>query len=403
MTPVFEYEARNREGERISGILEGEDTSLVARQLREKGYYVTSISKKSERKDIGEFLKFSRKVKIKDLAVFSQQFAAMIDAGISLVDALNILQEQVEHERLKEVITAIREDIETGSGLSEAMAKHPDVFPDLYCQMVMAGESGGVLDKVLNRLAAHYERQDEINGKIKSGLYYPVTILVVAIAVVIFLVTTVVPQFVSIFSSVGGVLPLPTRILLALSSFMQHYWWVIILGIVGIILALVKYKQTPQGEYRFDKLLLKIPIIGKMVRKIYLSRISSTLAILLESGVDLLSGLTIIEEVVGNKVYAEILSKARLQVREGVPLSRPLSTAEEFPAMVVHMVKVGEEAGSLELMLKKVASFYEREVEASIDGTISLIEPALIVCLALVVGFIVISIAMPMFDMYQYF
>lgn len=403
MAPVFEYEAKNREGEKISGTLEVEDASLVVKQLREKGYFVTSLNQKTNKKDTGGYFSFSKRVKISDLAIFSQQFAAMIDAGISLVDALEILRGQTDHPRLKEVIIAIQEDVEAGSGLSEAMLKYPDVFPDLYCQMIRAGETGGILDKVLNQLAEHYERQDEINGKIKSALYYPVTILLVAIVVIIFLITNVVPQFISIFSSIGGVLPLPTRILLSVSDFLQHYWWAIIIGITAIILILYNYKKTPRGEYWFDKLILKVPVIGKMMKKIFLSRLTNTLAILLDSGVDLLSALTVVEDVIGNQVFARILTEARAQVREGVTLSQPLSETKVFPSMVVQMIKVGEEAGSLEQMLKKISDFYEREVEANVEGTISLIEPVMIICLAIVVGFIVISIVMPMFEMFQYF
>lgn len=403
MAPVFEYEAKNREGEKINGVLEVEDASLAAKQLREKGYFITSLNQKTKKKDAGGYFSFSKRVKISDLAIFSQQFAAMIDAGISLVDALEILRGQIDHPRLKEVIIGIQEDVETGSGLSEAMLKYPDVFPDLYCQMIRAGETGGILDKVLNQLAEHYERQDKINGKIKSALYYPATILLVAIVVIIFLITNVVPQFVSIFSSIGGALPLPTRILLSVSDFLQHYWWAIIMGITAIILILYNYKKTPRGEYWFDRLILKVPVIGKMMKKIFLSRLTNTLAILLDSGVDLLSALTVVENVIGNQVFARILTEARVQVREGVTLSQPLSETKVFPSMVVQMIKVGEEAGSLEQMLKKISDFYEREVEASVEGTISLIEPVMIVCLAIVVGFIVISIVMPMFDMFQYF
>lgn len=403
MAPVFEYEAKNREGEKISGTLEVEDASLVVKQLREKGYFVTSLNQKTKKKDTGGYFSFSKRVKISDLAIFSQQFAAMIDAGISLVDALEILRGQIAHPRLKEVIIGIQEDVETGSGLSEAMLKYPDVFPELYCQMVRAGETGGILDKVLNQLAEHYERQNEINGKIKSALYYPFTILLVAIVVIIFLITNVVPQFISIFSSIGGALPLPTRILLSVSDFLQHYWWAIIIGITAIILILYNYKKTPRGEYWFDKLILKVPVIGKMMKKIFLSRLTNTLAILLDSGVDLLSALTVVEDVIGNQVFARILTEARAQVREGVTLSQPLSETKVFPSMVVQMIKVGEEAGSLEQMLKKISDFYEREVEANVEGTISLIEPVMIICLAIVVGFIVISIVMPMFEMFQYF
>lgn len=403
MAPVFEYEAKNKKGEKLKGTLEVDESSQVVKQLREKGYYVTSINTKIEKKDVREYISVNKKVKISDLTTFSQQFAAMIDAGISLVESLEILREQIEHPRLLEVIVEIQKDVETGSGLSEAMARYPKVFPELYCQMVKAGETGGILDQVLNELAEYYERQAEINGKIRSALYYPVAISLVAVAVVIFLLTSIVPQFVSIFSTLGGKLPLPTRILLVLSSIIQNYWWLLLAFVLGIILILYRYKKTPRGELIFDRLTLKVPLFGQMMQKIIISRMANTLSILLESGVDLLSALTVTEDLIGNRVYASIITKARGQVREGVTLSQSLSGEKAFPRMVVQMIRVGEESGSLEKMLQKISDFYKREVAASVEGTISMIEPIMMVCLALVVGFIVISIVMPMFEMFQYF
>lgn len=403
VSPVFEYQARNRQGEKVNGTLEVENSNTVARQLKEQGYFVTSINEKHQRKDLGEYFKLSQRVKTSDLAIFSQQFSAMINAGISLVDSLNIMQDQTENTKLKEVLVAVQEDVETGLGLSETMMKYPNVFPDLYCQMVKAGETGGILDRVLIQLAEHYEKQEEINGKLKSALYYPITILCMAVVVVIFLIAKVVPQFVSMFDNLGGQLPLPTRILMGTSDFMQNYWWAIIIGLVVIFLVLYSYKKTPKGEYLFDKLLLKLPMIGKMMKKVLISRFASTLSILLTSGVDLLSALTVVEDVLGNKVYGRLMTEARGQVREGINFSKPLAEAKEFPPMVVQMVRVGEETGTLDEMLLKITSFYDREVETSVEGTISMIEPVMIVFLAIIVGFIVISIVMPMFDMFQYF
>ena len=403
MAPEFNYVAKNKSGDEIKGNLEADNSSLVASQLKEKGYYVTSIKEKKARKSIDEYFKFHKRVKIDDLAVFSQQFSVMINAGISIVQAIGILRDQTENSRFKEIIGKVQEDIETGTGLAEAMSKYPDVFPDLYCQLIRAGETGGVLDQVLNKLADHYERQSELNGKVKSALYYPIAILIVAIAVVIFLLLKVVPQFVSMFEDFGAQLPLPTRILLGTSEFMQNYWYVIFAVLAVIAVALYYYKQTQKGSYKFDQLILQIPIIGNMMKKVYISRITSTLAILLNSGVDLLSSLAIVEDVVGNEVYGQILTEARIQVREGVNLSDPLSESREFPKMVVQMIKVGEEAGNVGQMLEKISSFFDREVEASVESSISLIEPVMIVFLAVIVGFVAISIVTPMFDMFQQF
>ena len=403
MAPIYEYEAISRGGERVAGRIEADRSNIAAKQLKESGYYVTSIKEVQEKKDLGSVLKASGRVKTKDLTIFSHQFAAMIDAGISLVNAFNILYEEAEHPKLKEVIREIQEDIETGSSLSDAMSRHPKVFPELYCQLVRAGETGGVLNTVLNQLAAHYDKQEEINGKVKSALYYPITILVIAVFVVIFLVVKIVPTFVGMFNSSGAALPLPTRILLGASDFLQTYWWALLLGIGGLLAIFYSYRQTPSGELQLDKLILKIPVIGNMMQKVILSRFSSTLAILLGSGVDLISSLNIVEDVVGNKVYANALVEARGQVREGVSFSRPLANMPIFPSILVQMVKIGEESGNLEMMLNKVSNFYDREVGNAVEASISLIEPLMIVFLAGVVGFIVISIVLPMFEMFQQF
>ena len=402
MAPIYEYEAISRGGERVAGRIEADRSNIAAKQLKESGYYVTSIKEVQEKKDLGSVLKASGRVKTKDLTIFSHQFAAMIDAGISLVDAFNILYEEAEHPKLKEVIREIQEDIETGSSLSDAMSRHPKVFPELYCQLVRAGETGGVLNTVLNQLAAHYDKQEEINGKVKSALYYPITILVIAVFVVIFLVVKIVPTFVGMFNSSGAALPLPTRILLGASDFLQTYWWALLLGIGGLLAIFYSYRQTPSGELQLDKLILKIPVIGNMMQKVILSRFSSTLAILLGSGVDLISSLNIVEDVVGNKVYANALVEARGQVREGVSFSRPLANMPIFPSILVQMVKIGEESGNLEMMLNKVSNFMTGSGNA-VEASISLIEPLMIVFLAGVVGFIVISIVLPMFEMFQQF
>jgi len=399
---MFEYEVRSQNGQKIEGTLEAENESMLAKNLRKKGYYILDISRKRQGINLSDINIFQRNVKLNDLAVFARQFSAMINSGISIIDALDILRDQIDHPRLKEVVIAVTEDIETGSDLSESLSKHPDVFPELFVQMVRAGETGGIIGDVLDRIAEHYEKQDELQGKIKSALYYPVTIMVIAFLVVIFLLTNVVPTFVSMFQDLGAQLPLPTRILLGLSSFMQSYWWLLGLILIALFFFFRNYRNTPEGRLRTDRMLLKIPQIGTMLQKIYLSRFSSTLAVLLSSGVDLLQSLSIVEGVVGNQVYAQALIDARIKVREGSTLSEPLQKREEFPKLLVHMIKVGEESGAMSKMLNKVSMFYDREVDRSVEGVVSIIEPVIIVFLAVVVGFVVISIVMPMFDMYTY-
>jgi type IV pilus assembly protein PilC len=325
----------------------------------------------------------------------------MINAGVSLVESLEIMRNQLEHPRLKEVISSIQEDVETGSSLSEAMGEHPDVFPRLYRQLIKAGETGGVLDRVLNQLTDHYKRQDELMNTIKSSLYYPLAILVVAVAVVIFLVIKIVPTFVNMFADLGAELPFPTRMLLSISTFLQNYWLGLILAIIITGYLLYRTAQTSAGKYKLDKFSLNIPVIGDMLGKIYISRFCSVLAILLDSGVDLLSSLVIVENVVGNSVYEEAIVESRTNVREGSNLSETLAEKDIFPDMIVQMINVGEESGSIGDMLYNISDFYEREVQSAIDGAVSLIEPVLIVGLAVVVGFVAISIVTPMFDMFQ--
>ncbi len=399
---MFEYEVKTQSGEKIDGTLEAENESMLASNLRKKGYYILNIKRKREGFDLSNISLFEKKVKLNDLAVFARQFSAMINSGISIIDALDILRDQIDHPKLQKTVIAVTEDIETGSDLSESLAKHPDVFPELFIQMVKAGETGGIIGDVLDKIANHYEKQDELQGKIKSALYYPVTIMVIAILVVLFLLTNVVPTFVSMFSDLGAELPLPTRILIGTSSFLQSYWWLVGLILVALYFAFINYRKTPEGKLRTDRLILKIPQVGTMMQKIYLSRFSSTLSVLLSSGVDLLASLTIVEDVVGNKLYQKALTEARIKVREGSTLSDPLSKREEFPKLLVHMIKVGEETGGMSSMLEKVSMFYDREVDRSVEGVVSIIEPVIIVFLAVVVGFVVISIVMPMFDMYTY-
>ncbi len=402
MAPVFEYEARSRTGKKIKGTLTADEPSVVANQLKEQGYFITSVNKKPGKKDIGEYFDFRKKVKIKDLAVFSQQFSVLIDSGIPLIDAIILLQRQTNNRKLKEVLNNVQEDVETGSSLSGAFENYLDVFPPLYYQLIKAGEAAGVLDRVLSNLANHYEKQDELNGKVKSALYYPITILCVAVIAVVFMIIVIVPQFVGMFTDMGAELPLPTKILLEMSGFLQKYWWFITVLIVLIIYGLKKYIDTTTGKFRFDKLKLQLPIAGNLFRKITISRFTGTLSVLLNSGVDLLTALNIVEDIVGNSVFARVITDSRSSVREGISLSEPLEKSGEFPGMVVQMLKVGEETGKVDGMLQKISSFYDREVESTVEGTISMIEPLMIVMLAIIVGFIVISIVMPMFDMFSY-
>jgi type IV pilus assembly protein PilC len=403
MASLFEYEAKDRNGNKVTGELEADNKTAIATQLKEKGYYITNISVKKQSKDVSEIINFNNSVSTKELSVFSQQFATMIDSGISLVDSLQIMYDQMDNKFFRKSLEEILEDVETGVSLANAMQKHAKIFPTLYIELIRAGEAGGVLDIVLNKLADHYERQSKLNSMVKSALYYPLTILTVAILVVTFLVIQVVPQFVGMFSSLGANLPLVTRILLAISDFIRGYWWAILLFIVLMIFIFSRYRQTENGRLKTDKLILKIPVFGDMMQKIYLSRFSSTLSILVDSGVGLLESLSIVENVINNKVYSDALTMVRVQVREGMSLAAELDRYPKlFSLMVIQMTRVGEETGALPKMMVKISDFYDSEVETSVDGVITLIEPAMIVILAVVVGFVAVSIITPMFDMFQY-
>jgi len=402
MAPVFEYQARSKSGKKVNGTISADEPSLVASQLKEQGYYVTSVDQKVEKKDVGEYFSFLNRVTINDLAVFSQQFSVLINAGISLVDAIELLNDQTNNKKLQEVLREVQEEVETGSSLSDAFKNHSDVFPPLYYQLIKAGEAGGRLDTVLANLAEHYERQEELKNKVKSAMYYPVVVLIIAVLAVIGMLMFIVPQFVGMFADMGAELPLPTRILLMLSNFLQNYWWLLGGILAVIIFALLQYNKTAKGKLFFDSLKLKIPIMGILFKKIAISRFSGTLSMLLNSGVDLLAGLGIVEEVVGNDVYSQFITESRIKVRDGESLSASIEKDDLFPNMVVHMLRIGEETGQIDQLLQKVTDFYDREVESAVEGSISMIEPLMIVMLAIVVGSAVIAIVLPMFDMFQH-
>ncbi|MFW5962367.1 MAG: type II secretion system F family protein [bacterium] len=399
MAPIYEYEAKNKDGKKRSGKLEAASPIDVANELRKEGFFITSIKEDiaSKKKDIQ--IRFGKRVKINDIALFSQQFSVMINAGIPLINCLNILHNQTENEDFKKVIADLEENVKTGASLSEAMQRHPKIFPDIYCYMIQAGEAGGVLDKVLAELTKHYQKQNELNSQIKSAMYYPITILVATIGALFFLLAKVVPNFLSIFSEFDAELPMPTQMLLKLSNLMESYWWVILIffGITGVIF--YKYTNTPKGKYRFHSFILKSPLFGKMIRKIAISRFSSTLSVLLNSGVNLLLAIDIVENVVENQVIATVLEKAKIQLRGGTNLSIPLEESGEFPDMVVQMIKIGEETGQLDNMLTKISDFYEKETEIAIEGLVSLIEPLMIFFMAGAIGTIAVAIMLPMFDL----
>ncbi|AEF17190.1 MULTISPECIES: type II secretion system F family protein [Thermoanaerobacterium] len=400
--PTYTYKARDMDGNLITGTLELDTLSSCVDSLKQKNYYILDVKEKVEKKDIFESINSSRKVKVKDIAVFCRQFSVLINAGIPIVASLATLSEQVENKRLKKALTDVYEDVQKGKTLSESMRKHPDVFPMLLFNMIEAGEVSGTLDKVLNEMAEHFEKENNLNQKIKSALAYPAIVSIVAVLVVVFLVTNVLPTFVGMFKNAGAQLPTPTLILLGLSDSIAHYWYVYLGNIVLLIFVLLRTIKTDRGRELFDFLMLKIPIFGPLNVKIITSRFTRTLSTLIGSGIPLMESLSVVEKVVGNTVVANGLKKAEEEIKRGNGLALPLKKIDIFPPMVIQMIKVGEDSGSLDSILKKTADFYDSEVDTAVSQMTTLIEPLIIVLLASIVGFIVVSIVMPMFQMYNF-
>jgi type IV pilus assembly protein PilC len=385
----------------LEGTLEADSTKLVANKLREMGYVPVAIDKKSAgamQKELHLPGLGGSRVKLKDIAVFSRQFATMINSGLSLLRSLYILTEQTENKALAKVCDEVRQDVEKGASLSQALSRHPKVFNRLYIAMVRAGETGGVLDSVLLQLAATIEKQVELRGKIKSAMTYPVAVFALVLLIVTAMLLFIVPMFKDLYADLGGTLPLPTRILLLVSSVVVKFFPLVILSQVVAIFLFKRWIQTDKGRAAFDKFKLKIPVFGKLVHKTALTRFSRTLAVLLRSGVPILESLEITSETVGNTVVAGAIKDVQEGVKQGEAISQPLTKHDIFPPMVVQMMAVGEETGALDEMLDKIGEFYEQEVEAMVDSLTSLLEPLLICVMGAAVGGMVVALYMPMFN-----
>ncbi|MFN8232755.1 MAG: type II secretion system F family protein [Actinomycetota bacterium] len=397
MSDTYQYKVRDRSGNLVSGTLVADNERLVLDRLREMGYTPLEVGKEKKGLNIEINLR-PAKVKLKDLSVFSRQFATMVNSGLPILRGLSILAEQTSNKELARVLGEVRGDVEQGASLSAAMQKHPKVFNDLYIAMIKSGETGGVLDDVLLRLASLLEREVHLRQKIKSAMTYPIAVVALVVLIMSAMLLFVVPQFKNIYSQLGGTLPLPTRVLLGLSDLMKQYWYVFILAaIVGRFL-FRRYKRTAAGRETVDRLKLKVPVFGSLFHKTALSRFSSTLGMLLRSGVPILQALDIVTDTVNNRVIARAVADVQSSVREGESIAKPLSKHAIFPPMVVQMLAVGEETGQIDTMLDKVATFYDQEVEASVDALTSLIEPLLIAIIGGCVGAAVIALYMPMFN-----
>lgn len=389
---------RDQQGVLRNGELEAENRDLIVQKLLSQGLYILSLEEKKESKSIELSFPFPR-VKTEELVVFTRQLATMLAAGLSILRSFSILGAQTQNKTLQTTILQINDDIEAGAALWEAMHKHPKIFSGVYISMIRAGELGGVLDVVLERLGGHLERDAEITAKVKSASIYPAIIAIFTVVMVFGIITFVMPTFTVMFTAAGMKLPAPTRILLAMGLFLKKYFWLVILLSVGLVFALKKWGTTAAGRYFFDNLYLRIPVLGKTVSRIVVSRFARTMGTLVRSGIPVLQALEAVEEVVGNAVIARAIQKARASIREGDTITGPLAATGVFEPMVTQMIAVGEETGSLDEMLTRMSDYYDREVMYSIDALTSMIEPLLVVVVAVLVGGVVIATLLPVFDM----
>ena len=400
--PSYAYSAINAQGLQLTGEVQAPDVSAARDALRQNGLLAQWVKESSvgEEKGLSFGGLLKPKVKQKSLQVFSRQFATMIEAGISVVAALVILEEQTDDKALKAVIDDLREQVEAGALLSEAMARHPAVFNTLYVSMVEAGEAAGVLDEVLDRVAMQIEKEMQIKRRVKGAMVYPTVVLIFATLVLTGMLMFLVPVFVTIFEDLGGDLPALTKLILKLSNGLRGYWF-IIFPVVGLLIwAFFRWKKSEGGRKKWDTIKLRVPMqIGSVVRKIAMARFSRTLSTLIGSGVDIMKALEITAQTSGNWVVEEATMKARLRVQEGAPIAAPIVESPVFPAMVGQMMRIGEETGELENMLTKIADFYEDEVDAAIQTLTSIIEPLMMIGVGMMVGVIIISMYLPMFKL----
>ncbi len=393
--PRFIYYAKDKEGKTTRGIIEAKDKAMALDLLHRRGMVILRLEEELVK---GKKPGWGQSVPLMDLVLFTRQLATMIDSGIPLPQAFEILYEQISRPYFKKVIYAVKEDIEAGESLSNALSKFPTVFSPLYIHMIKAGEASGALSEILERLASYLESANTLATKVRSAMVYPVAVLIVASLITAGLLIFVVPIFKDLFESLGGELPLPTRILMATSDILRHYALIVVIVIGVLVFALLKAVNTEKGRYIFDSLLLKLPVIGDLLKKVAIAKFARTFATLMKSGVPILDSLEIVAKVSGNKVIEQNLLRAKEGVKEGESISKPLEKAGIFPPMVYRMVAVGEQTGELEKMLNKISDFYEEQVNAAIEALTSVMEPIIMVVLGGLIGGIVISLYLPVFN-----
>jgi type IV pilus assembly protein PilC len=395
---VFLWEATTRKGEIKKGEVDAADENAIRGLLRRQGFKSVTVKKKP--KDLAEYLPFLKgKVKEKEIVVFSRIFSTMINAGLPLIQCLDLLAQQEQNKVFKKIIVSIKEDIEGGSTLCDALKKYPEVFDDLFVNLVAAGESGGILDVILNRLSSYMEKAAKLKSKVKGAMTYPASVLVISIGVVALLLLKVIPVFQKMFEGMGGELPGPTLFLVNASQFMQDYFIYMLVGIAAFIYVFRRYYMTEKGRWTIDALILKTPVFGPLLKKVAVAKFTRTLSTMMSSGVPILEGLGIVSKTAGNKIIENAIQKTRQSISEGKTIAEPLAETQIFPAMVVQMISVGEATGALDAMLAKIADFYDDEVDAAVEAMTALLEPFMMVFLGGVVGGMIIAMYLPIFKM----
>ena len=396
--PDYIWTGVNRKGKKRKGEMEADSENFVRLTLRRQGIEPSKIKPKP--KDLFENVKFLQpKVTEKDIVVMTRQFATMIDAGLPLVQCLEILFSQQDNKTFKRILKNIKEDVEEGSTFADALKQHPDVFDDLFVNLVAAGEIGGILDIILNRLAAYIEKAAKLKKKVKGAMTYPIVVMVIAVLVVAVILIFVIPVFESMFADFGKALPVPTQIVVAMSDFLKNYILYIVVGFVLLIFAFRRFYKTEKGRALVDKLVLKIPVFGMLLRKVAVAKFTRTLGTMISSGVPILDSLDIVAATAGNMTIEEAIRETRQRISEGRTIAEPLADSDVFPSMVVQMISVGEATGALDTMLGKIADFYDDEVDAAVDALTSMLEPFMMVFLGGTIGGLVVSMYLPIFQM----
>jgi len=397
LATTYVWKGKTPGGHVTSGEMAAESRGEVIRQLRSKEIAVTSLKEKEKAARFSLF--GGRGVSTKDLAVFTRQFATMINSGLPLVQCLDILGAQAEKEHHKKIIHTVMKDVESGSTLADALAKHREVYSDLYVNMVDAGEAGGVLDVILSRLATYLEKMDALKRKIRSAMMYPAVVFFVTIAATTFMLVFIIPTFAKLYADYGGQLPMPTRVVMGISNIVRNQWYLLAGGMFALFYGIGKYYKTKNGKKRIDKFLLSVPVLGPVLLKASVARFTRTLGTLVSSGVPILEGLEITARAAGNAVVKEAVMKTKSSISTGQTIAEPLRQSEVFPPMVVQMISVGEETGALDAMLSKVADFYDDEVDTAVESLTSVIEPIMIVVMGGVVGAMVVAMYLPIFKL----